>query len=91
MISRYDPVISEDPYLVSQYAEMEEEKNGEWVKHEDYQVLEERIAELESHNKALIAEGDELDKRWISRDKRIAELKKENVELLEYLKEQGCA
>jgi seryl-tRNA synthetase len=36
----------------------------------------ERIAELESDNKALIVEGDELDKRWISRDKRIAELEK---------------
>ena len=40
-----------------------------------------RIAELESDNKALIVEGDELDKRWISRDKRIAELGRENAEL----------
>ena len=38
------------------------------------QIQVERIAELEEDNKALIAEGDELDKRWISRDKRIAEL-----------------
>ena len=43
-----------------------------------------RIAELESDNKALIVEGDELDKRWISRDKRITELEEENASLQAY-------
>jgi cell shape-determining protein MreC len=44
---RYEPVLSEDPYQSNQYAEMEELKLGEYVKHEDYQILESKIAEFE--------------------------------------------
>ena len=43
------------------------------------QTLSKRIVELESDNKALIREGDELDKRWLARDIRIAELEKANT------------
>jgi hypothetical protein len=49
--------------------------------HENMDSKDAKIAALEKDNKALIAEGDELDKRWISRDKRIAELEKEKAEL----------
>jgi hypothetical protein len=46
-IIRYDPMLSEDPYQTEAYATMEEEKWGEYVKQEDYEILEKKIAELE--------------------------------------------
>ena len=47
MVTRYDPTLSSDPYQSHEYAVMEEEATGEYVKHDDYEVLEKRIAELE--------------------------------------------
>jgi hypothetical protein len=46
-IIRYDPMLSEDPYQTEAYATMEEDKWGEYVKQEDYEILEKNIAELE--------------------------------------------
>ena len=47
MIIKYDPTLSSDPYQSHEYAIMEEESHGEYVKYEDYQLLEAKIAELE--------------------------------------------
>jgi uncharacterized Fe-S cluster-containing protein len=56
-ISRYEPMLSEDPYQTQVYATMEEDKSGEYVKQEDYELLEKRIAELEKKEKILYIEG----------------------------------
>ena len=44
---KYDPTLSSDPYQSHEYAIMEEDLHGEYVKYEDYQLLEAKIAELE--------------------------------------------
>jgi hypothetical protein len=52
-IIRYDPMLSEDPYYDEAYATMEEDKWGEYVKQEDYEILEKKIAELEKEKAEL--------------------------------------
>jgi hypothetical protein len=50
---RYDFMLIEDPYHSHAYATMEEDKSGEYVKHEDCELLEKRIAELEKETEWL--------------------------------------
>jgi hypothetical protein len=54
-VSRYEPVLIEEPYQSNPWAGMEEDRDGEYVKYKEYQLLEKEIAELE---KALLWSRD---------------------------------
>jgi hypothetical protein len=52
-MKRYDPMIANDPWpSYSSYAEMEEEKDGEYVKYKD---CVDKIAELENELSSIVA------------------------------------
>ena len=61
MIIKYDPTLSSDPYQSHEYAIMEEESHGEYVKYEDYQLLEAKIAELEKALDKIIDRAQKVD------------------------------
>ena len=46
-MNRYGPTLSSEPYQSHEYAVMEEDVTGEYVKHNDCELLEIRIAGLE--------------------------------------------
>ena len=46
--TRYDPTLSSEPYQSHEYAVMEEDGAGEYVKHDEYELLKRHISELES-------------------------------------------
>ena len=45
-MSRYEPVLIEEPYQSNPWAGMEEDRDGEYVKYKEYQLLEKEVAEL---------------------------------------------
>jgi phage shock protein A len=46
-MNRYEPALSSEPYQSHEYAVMDEDVTGEYVRYDDYELLEVRIAELE--------------------------------------------
>jgi hypothetical protein len=50
-MKRYNPALSEEPYQEIAYAEMEEEKDGEYVKYEDHAC---KIAELKESMNGIV-------------------------------------
>ena len=86
-MNRYDPTLSSDPYQSHEYAVMEEEQTGEYVKYENYQILEAKIAELEKEIFKQSQESKEAVSRSIEiileKDERIAELEESNKTLMQ--------
>ena len=59
-MTRYEPTLSSEPYQSHEYAVMEEDVTGEYVKHNDCELLEIRIAGLEKEKAEALQTTEDL-------------------------------